>query len=272
MILTDIQIKELIDNQQLIIEGVNLQNLHSVSYDLTIDGICIGEGSATTDSYMLRHGEYIYAKSQEKLSIPSNLLGRIAERNSVMRMGLFVSAPHYQPGHKTYVYFRIINLSYHDIEIKKGFPIAQIMFEQLTDNPYNKYGERETDVYQNEFNYTGLNKYKNEYDTYIKKAEKAKEELDATQSKIYTNILTFMGIFVSIFSFIIFNFGTLASGGYKIKDVLITNVSLGLIISVFLGLVLLVVNTTKKRLALWIMISLIFIFLVALTIILFIYL
>ena len=46
-------------------------------------------------------------------------MGRIGEKNSRMRQGLWVSGPHYFPGHKTYIYLRVQNLTADTIKIKK---------------------------------------------------------------------------------------------------------------------------------------------------------
>ena len=43
--------------------------------------------------------------------MPLNVLGRVAEKNSRMRQGLQVDGPHYQPGHITYVFMRVRNIS-----------------------------------------------------------------------------------------------------------------------------------------------------------------
>lgn len=63
------------------------------------------------------------------------ILGRIAEKNSRMRQGLKVDGPHYQPGHVTYAFLRVQNISSQIILLAQGMRIAQIIFEQLTQIP-----------------------------------------------------------------------------------------------------------------------------------------
>lgn len=48
--------------------------------------------------YRLSPGEVVFIKTQEKLKLLEDILGRIAEKNSLMRLGLKVDGPHYQPG------------------------------------------------------------------------------------------------------------------------------------------------------------------------------
>ena len=101
---------------------------------MTID-VSLDENGEQHIEYELNPGETIFIKSQEKLSIPDNILGRIAEKNSRMRQGLVVSGPHYQPGHKTYAFLRVTNISKNIITLSRGNKIAQIIFEQLTGKP-----------------------------------------------------------------------------------------------------------------------------------------
>ena len=42
-----------------------------------------------------------------------------------------MAGPHYYPGHKTYIYLRIQNITCANITIRENDSIAQIIFEQL---------------------------------------------------------------------------------------------------------------------------------------------
>ena len=110
MILVDKDIKQYVDSQQLIVSGFKEKNLNGISYDLTMDVMCDEEGKEHRE-YDLKPGETVFVKTQEKISIPENIVGRIAEKNSRMRQGLVVDGPHYQPGHVTYVFLRVTNIS-----------------------------------------------------------------------------------------------------------------------------------------------------------------
>lgn len=165
MILVDKEIRNMINHNQLIIEGFNLANLGSVSYDLVIDKIIAFTDKDTIEhsEYELEQGEYIIVKTREKLKIPYDLLGKIEEKNSIIRMGLIVSGPCYQPGHETYAYLRVLNISKQKIQLVSGFRIAQIMFEQLSVIPEIAYNQRKDASFNNEECYRGFGKYEHNY-------------------------------------------------------------------------------------------------------------
>ncbi len=165
MILVDKEIKELVNKNQLIVENFNLSNLGAVSYDLEIDKIITfaDEHESERTEYELCSGEYVIVKTKEKLQMPYDLLGRIDEKNSIIRMGLIVSGPCYQPGHETYVFLRVLNISQQKILLERGFRIAQIMFEKLSVIPEVTYNKRDAASFNNEVEYRGYGKYEQDY-------------------------------------------------------------------------------------------------------------
>lgn len=162
MVLVDKDIKAMAELRLLINENFSIDNLGSISYDLSVDKIIPLSGDET-EKYVLHKGDYVIVKTQEKLLLPYNVLGKIVEKNSVMRMGLFVSGPCYQPGHETYVYARVVNLSGYKICLERGFRIAQIMFEKLLENPEITYDQKSDASFNREIEYCGFGKYEQEY-------------------------------------------------------------------------------------------------------------
>ena len=77
---------------------------------MTID-VVIDENGKEVREHALEPGETVFVRSKEQISMPINVLGRVAEKNSRMRQGLQVDGPHYQPGHITYVFMRVRNIS-----------------------------------------------------------------------------------------------------------------------------------------------------------------
>lgn len=165
MILVDKHIQQLVSNDQLIVHGYNPNHLGSISYDLTIDKIIAFEQEKNIElqQYELQPNEFIIIKTIEKLKIPNNLLGRIEEKNSLIRMGLVVSGPCYQPGHETFCYLRVYNISKQPIQLYHDFIIAQIMFEQLENTPLETYDMKKDASFNNEINYLGFGKYDKQY-------------------------------------------------------------------------------------------------------------
>ena len=110
-----------------------------------------------------------------------------------------MDAPFYQPGHVTYVFLRVQNLSSSIIELSRGSKIAQIMFEQLTSEPDVPYDKQVNASFQDEVNYVGLGNYKEEYERQTKRRiDEAKNDIEAMSQRIYGNVLTIMGILVAL--------------------------------------------------------------------------
>lgn len=166
MILVDKNIKELVEQGTLIVSNYKPENLGCVSYDLTVDNII--KDDKNIDEYTLKPKEFVMIKTNEELKIPENLVGKIGEKNSLLRSGLFVSGPVYQPGHQTYVFLRAFNMSDKEIELRKDFKIAQVFFETLTEAPNEPYNKKETASFNNEKEYLKYGKYDNDYNKIIK--------------------------------------------------------------------------------------------------------
>lgn len=131
---------------------------------MTIDKILVSENEEVReeDSYLLDPNGTII-KTKEKLKIPDNILGRVVEKNSVLRTGLAVSGSHYQPGHVTYGFWRIHNISGNIIKLNSGRKIAQIIFEELKEVPDKTYSQNSDAYFNDEVHYRGYGKYTDEY-------------------------------------------------------------------------------------------------------------
>ena len=165
MILVDKDIKTRIQERKELIDPKDYKesNLNGVSYDLTID-VIYDKDEQSHSIYELKPGETVFVKTEERLIIPHDILGRIAEKHSRMRQGLVVAGPHYQPGHNTYAFLRVGNISENVIKLEKGTKIAQVMFEQLPDIPDMPYDKQPGASFQNEEKYRGLGNYKEKYE------------------------------------------------------------------------------------------------------------
>ena len=199
------------------------------------------------DSYTLHPGEFIFVQTREMIHMPKDLIGRIGEKNSRIRQGLSVAGPHYYPGHKTYIYLRIQNITCANITIRENDSIAQIIFEQLESVPEKAYDEQEDASFNDEYQYRGLANYRDEYEARTEELKKANESLEEKENHIYANILTFMGIFVSIFSLIMVNFSNITKGTLTKGFIVPMNLSLGVVIALFMGLILIFLNKAKSK-------------------------
>ena len=162
MVLSDANILQRVKNyNELIVDGFKEEALGPCSYDLSVCAVCFSDGSERELPWIIRPKECIVLKSNETILIPNDVIGRIVERNSVMRFGLQVSAPVYQPGHKTKVFLRVFNMTDSKIKIEQDFDIAQIMFERLESPPIHPYPK--TGTFQNELEYRGLGRYEDTF-------------------------------------------------------------------------------------------------------------
>ena len=184
MILVDKEIKQRAD--EIFQEGYCESNVTAISYDLHIQGIISGD--ELVKKYTLRPGEVVFIKTKEKIKMPLDLMGRIGEKNSRMRQGLVVAGPHYYPGHCTYLYLRVQNITGGTVKIKEGDKIAQIFFEQLTDKPGTDYAHQPNASFNDEEEYRGLARYKDEYEDRMEKLKNVNKDLDEKINNIYTNI------------------------------------------------------------------------------------
>ena len=151
MFIVDSQIKEMCKRGLLIAENYNSENVGAVSYDLTVKYICVENTKEIV--YDLEPGKTIFIGTEETLKIPENMIGIVKERNSIMREGLVVSGPCYQPGICSKCFIRVTNISENIITIEKGKKIAQIMFDTLSDVPDIPYNKQANASFNDEYEY-----------------------------------------------------------------------------------------------------------------------
>lgn len=248
MFIVDKQIKQMCSQHKLIIDNYNENNVGAISYDLRVESIIEpnGENNNTEHtSFELYPQQTVFVSTMETIEIPEQYVGIVTEKNSVMRQGLMVAAPYYQPGHKTKCFIRVTNISSEIITIHKGKEIAQILFDELNAIPDIPYNRDTSASFNNEFSFKGLGNYESEYKKELKKIQKAEADLDEKANNIYANVLTFMSIIAAIFSLVTINFEAYSNQEFTKLNILSLNLSMAFIISVLIGLILFFVN--KKR-------------------------
>lgn len=263
MILVDKNIIARIEQDNLIAENYNPNNVNCVSYDLTVDKILTNDKDKKI-SYMIKPNETVFVKTKEKINMPYDLIGIVTEKNSRMRQGLKVDAPRYQPGHSTFIFLRVQNISNQIISIEENYKIAQIMFETLFEEPNITYNNQANSSFNDEQEYVGFGNYEAEYSNQIKDVdetiEKAKEDIDTMSHKIYSNVLALMGIVVAIFSLITINYNAATQPNLNFKFIVAMNLSLAFCIVLMMGLIFIFLNT-KRHKPLWIIYLIVFILL-----------
>lgn len=243
MILVDKNIKSLCNDGKLISSGYKEENVNCISYDLTIGDFL----SSNEQSIDIMPGEFVIVKTNEELKIPVNITGRIGEKNSLLRLGLMVDGPQYHPGHTTYAFLRIQNISDCVITIEKDMPIAQIFFEELKEIPETPYDKKTDASFQNEKEYRGFGNYEAKYTRNLKSFEKVKNDIEGMSNKIYANVLTLMGVLVAIFSMLSINYQAFTSADLTPNYVMAMNISLVFCIIVMLGMIFIIINGCKNK-------------------------
>ena len=71
--------------------------------------------------------------------------------------------------------------------------------------------------------------------------------MDKKVNNIYANILTIMGLFVSVFSLVMVNFTNLTDNKMTKSFIIPMNISLGLVITLFIGLLLIFINKASNK-------------------------
>ena len=263
MILVD---KDIIErSKEIFINGYDEENVKPISYDIHIAEVITEHGNVA--EYDLKPQQAIMVKCIEEISVPTDLLIRVENKNSLIRKGITVVSPVYNPGHRTPIYIRVENISSDIFKISKNLSIAQLIFEQLSSKPNHSYDQQVNASFNNEWKYRGLSNYKDYYEERTSKVNQAKKELDEKESSIYTNILTMMGIFVSIFSLITVNFNNLNSKNLTSNFIFKMNLSLGIIITLFMALIMIFLRKRENdKFMKWLVIGLIVVLIASLVV------
>lgn len=85
-------------------------------------------------------GRFALASSIEKFRVPDDILGQVTDKSSWARRGITVQNTVIEPGWSGYLTIELVNHSWKFVRIRKGSPIAQILFTRITQNtdrPYN---------------------------------------------------------------------------------------------------------------------------------------
>lgn len=155
MFLSDGDIRKAVESGAVIIEPFNEKQLQLASYDVTLGNefeivdrhtleasdpankifpktrkIIIEDG----DSFVLHPGENVLGKQKEFIGVDLEHLILLSGKSSLARIGLVVhnTAMLFNPGHKFYPTFELVNSSSIPIILRPGMEVAQLIFAKLT--------------------------------------------------------------------------------------------------------------------------------------------
>ncbi|MCF7844758.1 MAG: dCTP deaminase [Kiritimatiellales bacterium] len=166
MILSDRDIKAAIAEGRVKIEGQEPFHIHASSMDLHLgESFKLYEHSkfamldpknpetfATNvrtetckegDPFIVQPGEFVLGVTQEKITVPDDLVVRVEGRSSLGRLGIIVhsTAGFVDPGFSGTITLEISNLNRLPVALYPGMRVCQIAFEQMSspaETPYNK--------------------------------------------------------------------------------------------------------------------------------------
>lgn len=244
MVIVDHEIADRVERDKLI-DSFDASCLTNVGYDLRAKKFYVSDKAE--ERVVLQPNESAFVESVEVVSMPTDMIGRIALKNSRIRLGLSLDAPVYQPGHKTRIYFRLTNVSGDSIELDVGEKYATIMFDKLSAVPDKPY----TGAFSDEFQYKGLGDYKNVYKKQIREIEKKTEDLKTVEHSIYGNVLVILTVYIALFSFLTTNI-SLEANSATLDQYFIFNALLLGCISFLVALMGTIVKPSKKTWTYWI--------------------
>ena len=95
------------------------------------------------EPFIVQPGEFVLGVTQEKISVPDDLVVRVEGRSSLGRLGIIVhsTAGFVDPGFEGTITLEISNLNRLPVALYPGMRVCQIAFEMMTspaEQPYDK--------------------------------------------------------------------------------------------------------------------------------------
>lgn len=141
MFLADRTIKALVKTGVLGIDPFDTKYLQPCSVDLTLGDVAV-ERHLTFDStlWSIKSHQFLLASTLERVKLPANIAGTVSGKSTWGRKGLIIEcAGHVDPGFEGDLTLEMFNFTDHDILMRKGTPICQIVFSYLdiaAEHPY----------------------------------------------------------------------------------------------------------------------------------------
>lgn len=100
---------------------------------------------ADDEPFILHPGEFVLARTEEVVTLPDDLVGRVEGKSSNGRLGLLVhaTAGYVDPGFSGTLTLELSNVANLPIRLYRGMKIGQIAFEQVStpvERPYGSAG------------------------------------------------------------------------------------------------------------------------------------
>lgn len=242
MILTD---KKLFQQGSSLIAPFDQNQVTNIGYDLKTETFFLDAKTSQTE-VKLAPGDTVFVRTVETITLPDDMAAVVQLKNSRIRQGLSLTAPIYQPGHKTKVFFRVTNITKKmmTLDLKKG--IAYLIFLPLGEsvaNPYNG-------TFQNEETFVGMGAYQSALGDDMSDIEKKVDAVKNIEKNVYGNVLSIMGIFIGIFSLINVNLSLVAASA-SMATLLTFNFATVGAIAFLIGLINAILPEGKNHKLIW---------------------
>jgi deoxycytidine triphosphate deaminase len=170
MFLADKEIINLLKSHSIVVENIDENYIRTASIDLKASntvseskentGVEINSDSTyddikncfheyeIKDKFILKPKSSVIARTNEIITINSDHIGIIVNRNSLVRLGISVSISIINPGYSGFLPFIIRNESNFNFSFKEGDRLCQLIIAKTTDVE-KKYGQRPDSKYIN---------------------------------------------------------------------------------------------------------------------------
>ena len=237
--------KKLFEQGASMIDPFDKEQVTNIGYDLKTDCYFLDVNTSKKE-VDLAPGDTVFVRAAETIKLPDNMAAAVQLRNSRIRQGLSLTAPLYQPGHNSKVFFRVTNVTKQVIHLDTKNDMAYLVFIQLEDkveNPYNG-------AFQNEEAFVGLSTYRSALADDVSDLEKKVDTVKNIEKNVYGNVLSIMGIFIGIFSLINVNL-SLVTASASMATLLTFNFATVGAIAFLIGLINSILPDGKNHKLIW---------------------
>lgn len=115
------------------------------------------EEHSAEEGVVIHPGEFILGSTLENLHVPDNLVARVEGRSSYGRLGIIVhaTAGYIDPGFSGNITLEIQNLGNAPVKLYPEDRVCQVVFETMTSEAENPYGEKTDTKYMGQTGATG---------------------------------------------------------------------------------------------------------------------
>lgn len=134
-------VKQIYGQPEPLITNIDWNNFGGWQFDLNLGDEAFVTGSdepiklKKNGFLTIRSGCFALLTTNEKINMPSYLMGFIAVRFSYKKLGLInISGFHVDPGYNGKLIFSVYNVGPNDIIMRQGQPVFSIFFQRLSDD------------------------------------------------------------------------------------------------------------------------------------------